>query len=199
MAKKTAKKPEDKKSTMPERPTTKTSSKMPARRKPTTDNRDQPEAKLRMAEVALSRVQDQLGNQMRFRENSNWDCETEDGLYDRLEALTKIYDAKGLVEPDLNFDWDDFRAQVIQVETDIFTDVARHLTEKGERMFYTGRADDDTLEKLWAKAESAGDRPRDIIRGFSELIRKLRTQGCADPEEQARGGRQQGGNRRGRG
>ena len=205
MVKKTAKKPEDsksKKSSLPARPTTSTSktksSGMPARRKPADDNRDTPLAQLGMAQATLTRVQIELGRQMAFRENGDWD---ETPFYDPLERLTAIFDEKGLVKPyDLEYDWTEFKTQVNKIGDDMLGSVAQHLKAKAERMLYTGRSSDDVLAKLWAEAEEEGEKTREIIRGFSNLIRKLHATGCYDPEEQQlRGGRQQGGNRRGRG
>ena len=120
MVKKTAKKPEDsksKKSSLPARPTTSTSktksSGMPARRKPADDNRDTPLAQLGMAQAALTRVQIELGRQMAFRENGDWD---ETPFYDPLERLTAIFDEKGLVKPyDLEYDWTEFKTQVNKI------------------------------------------------------------------------------------
>lgn len=150
-----------------------------------------------MAESALTRVQAELGRQMEFKENNNWD---ELPFYNPLEELTKIYDEKGLVKPyDLEYDWTDFRAQANKIEKEMMSSVAQHLKDKAERMLYTGRASDEVLGKLWGEAESEGDKPRDVIRGFSRLIKKLRAENCTDPAEQTHGGRQSGGNRRGRG
>ncbi len=118
-------------------------------------------------------------------------------LYQRLTAFHATFREKAILKStrDLGFDWQKFVEEVTAFRSDLFELVIDHMNAKATRMVETGTFTDFELGEMWGEAQRE-DRPRDQIRGWSNLIHNLKALGCYDPEDQPRGGRQSGGTRR---
>lgn len=118
-------------------------------------------------------------------------------LYKRLMQFHATFKAKAILKStrDGNFNWQKFGEEVATFRKDLFEVVIDHMDRKATRMADTVQFTTEELEEMWDEAQKE-EHPREQIRGWSNLIHNLKAVGCYDPEDQPRGGRQSGGNRR---
>ena len=162
-----------------------------------------PQADLQRAENALDRAIEAYAEQYAHPSNEFVDFRE---LYARAEKLQGVYRKKAFSKSsrDLSYDWVDFAKQAKQLEEDILQVVIDDLKERADAMVWTGSLDPNNAEDKAAAQEAyeeADDFPhlRGKIFGWSRLVnKKLPALGCSNPDDEPRGGRQQGGKRGGR-
>lgn len=162
-----------------------------------------PQADLQRAEIALARATEVYTRQAEHPGNT--DLVDFRPLYERLVKLDQVHREKGFSKStrDLAYDWAGFCKDARQLENDIQQAVIDALKAKADRMAWTGNfdpqseADVAALQEAYDEADEKEHLPGKIW-GWAWLVnKKLPAHGCVDPNEQTRGGRQSGGNRRG--
>lgn len=161
-----------------------------------------PQADLQRAEIALARATEVYTKQAEHPGNT--DLIDFRPLYERLVELDQVHREKGFAKStrDLAYDWAGFCKDARELETDIQQAVIDALKAKADRMAWTGNfnpqseADKAALQEAYDEAD---EKPHlaGKIWGWAWLVnKKLPAHGCSDPNDQHRGGRQSGGNRR---